>query len=207
MRNSFLIFFLVVVLLFSMAATECGNDTSSGGNGGTSQDSSKNSSEDSSNNSSDNSSDSSDGWIVAGLIITAGAVVYLGVRATTSTFNRDRGRKRRRLTRFLQRNHDAVKKSIAMAGGRILQDWGNGLGMSVAEMRKVQRALEGSPEQKSMLRILDRKISPAGATIFSKQLIRVIRRSVGEKRFAAIVKHSLQKVNMYTPDRIRITDT
>lgn len=203
MKNTLFVFFLIVVLFFSTAETSCNNDTS--GSGGTSDESSQNSSEESSQNSSDNSSDSTDGWVIAGLIITAGAVIYFGIRATTSSFNSDSDRSRVRLTRFLQRNHTVVKKSIALAGGRMLQDWGSGLGMTSDEMRKVQRALEGSPEQKEMLRILNQKITPAEAVGFSRQLVRVIRKTVGEKRFAAIVRHSLKRVKMYTPDTIRIT--
>lgn len=200
---------LLVFILFLTSAETCEQQETTE-SGGTSQDSSQQSSEDSSQDSSDNSSENStkdNAGLVAGLLVSTGVVIWLGIRGTVRVSRRNDERRRRRFSLFLQQHHGTLKRDIALAGGRLLQDWAVSFGMTRAEMRTFQSVMEGSAEQKQLLAILSAPLGEKQAGAFADRFVALLRRSLGETRFAALVKDTLHRAGVAEPHMIGISGT
>jgi hypothetical protein len=134
-------------------------------------------------------------------------VIWLGIRGTVRVSRRNDERRRRRFSLFLQHHHGTLKRDIALAGGRLLQDWAVSFGMTRAEMRKFQSVLEGSAEQKQLLAILSAPLGEKQAGDFADRFVALLRRSLGETRFAALVKDTLHRAGVAAPHMIGISGT
>jgi hypothetical protein len=182
------------------------NSNSSNGSGDSSKssksssDDSQGSSKDSGNstqnspkNSTDYTSDSSSDWTTnnhgAHVFSIVLAVVIVGATVVGTVLHKAQQERQAKiaLAAFMRRQHGLLTHDVAMAEGPLLAAWSHDLRLSAQDQRRLQRALEGFPEQGALMDALDGPIDDLHAVRFAEAFMKVTARAIGAARTQAMI--------------------
>ena len=83
------------------------------------------------------------------------------------------------LAGFMRRQHAMLLHDVSTGDGPVLDAWAHDLRFTVAEKRRLRRALDGSEEQGALIEALDGTIDEAHAERFGAAFVRVTDRALG----------------------------
>jgi len=168
-------------------------------NSGASSKDSGNSTQNSPKNSSDYTTHSSSDWTTnshgAHVFSIAVAVVLVGatvVGLAASHKSHQEQHAKTALAAFMRRQHGLLTHDVTMAEGPLLAAWSHDLKLSAADQARLERALEGSPEQGALLEALDGPINERHAEQFAGSFMRLAARALGSDRTKAMVGRATQ---------------
>lgn len=166
---------------------------SSDDSGASSKDSG-NSTQNSPKNSSDYTTHSSSDWTTnshgAHVFSIAVAVVLVGatvVGLAASHKSHQEKQAKVALAAFMRRQHGLLTHDVTMAEGPLLGAWSHDLKLSSTDQRRLEQALEGSPEQGALLEALDGPIDERHAERFAGSFVKLAARALGAERTQAMV--------------------
>jgi hypothetical protein len=120
-------------------------------------------------------------------VVVVGATV-VGLAATKKS-NQEKQAKVA-LASFMRRQHGLLTHDVTMAEGPLLAAWSHDLTLTPEDQRRLQRALDGSPEQGTLLDALDGPIDEARAERFAGAFMKLTTRALGRCRTGAIVSRA-----------------
>jgi hypothetical protein len=95
------------------------------------------------------------------------------------------------LAGFMRRQHALLLHDVSTGDGPVLDAWAHDLRLTVAEKRRLRRALDGSEEQGALIDALDGTIDEAHAERFGAAFVRVTDRALGRTRTRALVARAI----------------
>ena len=95
------------------------------------------------------------------------------------------------LAGFMRRQHAMLLHDVSTGDGPVLDAWAHDLHFTVAEKRRLRRALDGSEEQGALIEALDGTIDEAHAERFGAAFVRVTDRALGRTRTRALVARAI----------------
>jgi len=126
-------------------------------------------------------------YIGAAVAISSATVSTIGVTLSVGSTMRKNKESKEVVMRYMKENHAALVRDIAIGQGPMVTEWGKGFDLTPAEMKTVEAKFEGSLDQLNMMHSLKDEITLEDAEVFSKSLVSLMVKVIGEERIVKLV--------------------